>query len=144
MSQVSSFSKFLPSLHPPTSQHHWDGRREAVVRRVVGWALQLSPPLLETSYLIESMEEVQGPCRNHMWALWSTPPSRPWTCEQCGLGCPGPAHPTEGCHLPPTALRGVWDLTSPTLPRLLIHTIRAYDKMIAVLNLQMRVVVMWQ
>ena len=50
MSQGSLSSKFLPSLHPPTSQHHWDGRREVVARRVVGWALKLSPPLLETSY----------------------------------------------------------------------------------------------
>ena len=46
-----------------------------------------------------------------MWVLWSAPPSKPWTCEQCGLGCPGPAHPPEGYHIPPSALGGAWDPT---------------------------------
>lgn len=73
-----------------------------------------------------------------MWVLWPALPSRPWTCEQCGLGCPGPVHPPEGYHLPPSALGGAWDPTSPTLPQLLTHTIRTYNKMIAVLNLQMQ------
>lgn len=137
MSQVSLSSKFLPSLHPPTSQHHWDGRREVGVRRVAGPCNfhLLSWKLLT---LEESMEEVQGPCKNHMWVLWSALPSRPWTCEQCGLGCPGPAHPPEGYHLPPSTLGEAWDPTSPTLPRLLTHTIRTYNNMIAVLNLQMQ------